>query len=366
MIVEVVNELRALEALREEWDALADRFDTPLLRSAFFLAAARTYGAGEELAVFTIRRDGRLVAAAPLVVDRSGLVPRLRPLAFQDKEPDGFLYEDEAALTALCAAVLGAGRPLVLARLDPGSPEWRVLARDAGRYGMTLLRPAANSCYRTVLAGSAAAFEAAMDSKKRSRLRRMRNGLEQHGEVTFEVTSPDEAAVDAAVEEVARVEAASWKLRSGTAMAVSPERSACMTEHARLAAREGMLRLSALRLNGETIAAQLDLEYAGRLWGQKMGADERWAKYGPGILSNHELMKWASDQGLSALEHLGFAEEWQRRWPFEAREFGAFRFYPRRATAALAFGADAAAFVTRGVRARAVARARAAEKARAA
>lgn len=360
MNVEIVSDLTTLGELREAWDAMADRFRNPLLRHAWVYAAAQTYGAGEELAVFTARRGGRLVAAAPMVVDRSGIVPRLRILAFQDREPEAFLYEDEAALAAVCDAVLASGRPVVLARLDPGGPEWRLLTERARRYGLTVPRPGTNRYYATVLAKSAAAFDASMDSKKRSRLRRMRSGLETHGKVSFEVLCPDEAAADDAVAAIERVEAASWKGRNGSALVCRPGAAAFVREHARLAAREGMLRLSLLRLDGAVIAAQLDIESGGRLWGQKMGADERWAKYGPGILSNHELLRWASDRGLTHLEHLGMEEDWQRRWPHEVRELGTFRFYPRRATAALALGSDVAAFATHGAKARAWARARAA------
>jgi CelD/BcsL family acetyltransferase involved in cellulose biosynthesis len=359
MKLEIVSDLAGLAALRDEWDALADRFESPLLRHAWFYAAAKTYGAGEELAVFTARRDGRLVAAAPMVVDRSGIVPRLRILAYQDREPDAFLYADEEALAAVCDAVLSFGRPVVLQRLDPASPEWRLLGERAGRHGLTVPRPGTSRYYCTVLPQGAAAFEAAMDSKKRSRLRRMRSGLEKHGQVTFEVLSPGEASADEAVALVERVEAASWKGRNGSALVARPVAAAFVREHARLASREGMLRLSVLRLDGEVIAAQLDLEHGGRLWGQKMGADERWAKYGPGILSNHELLRWAADRGLAGLEHLGMQEDWQRRWPHELREFGTFRFYPRRAAAAVAFGSDVVLYATRGAKARAYARARA-------
>jgi CelD/BcsL family acetyltransferase involved in cellulose biosynthesis len=139
-----------------------------------------------------------------------------------------------------------------------------------------------------------------------------------------------------------------------------------MSEYARLAAREGLLRLSFLRLAGEPIVVQMDVEHGGRLWGLKMGTDERWLKYAPGILSTHELFRWASERGLAACEHLGEAEEWQRRWPYEVRERSTFRFYPRRPGAALALGLDAVQFARRGAKMRALARARAAEKARAA
>ena len=364
--VERITRLAAFEALADEWDALASTAPTPLVQHAWLLANARSPGEEPELAVFIARRDGRLAAAAPLVVDRSGVVPRLRILAHQREEPERFLGEDEEALAAVCEAVLSAGRAVVLSRLVADSPEARLLGTLARRSGFGVLRPSTSRYYFTPFGENWPAFEAAMDSKKRSRLKRMRRQLEEHGRVTFEVLCPDEASVEAAVAEVQQVEARSWKARAGSAMLVKPEAGRYMAEYARLAARRGMLRVSLLRLNGEAIAGQIDVEHGGRLWGLKMGADERWLKYGPGILANHELFQWCVERGLEGCEHLGQAEEWQRRWPFEVRELSTFRFYPLRLGAAVALGLDAAAHARRGAELRATARARETAKARAA
>ena len=362
--LQIIDRLTDCERLAADWNELADAAGaSPLLRHEWLLACARATGLDRELSIFTARRNGSLLAAAPLVVDRSGVVPRLRSIGWQFREPEGFLHQDEAALAEVCRGVLASGRAVVLPRLDAASAEWRLLGDRARRLGLPVLRPSTTSYYFTPFPESWEAFEAAMDSRKRSRLRRMRRGLEEHGTVTFEVLSPTEAEADAAVAEVQRVEARSWKARSGSAMLAKGEVGRYVAEYARLAAREGMLRVSLLRLNGEAIAGQIDVEHGRRLWGLKMGADERWLKYGPGILANHELFRWCIEQGLEGCEHLGDAEEWQRRWPFEVRERSTFRFYPPRLGAAVAFGFDAAAYAQRGVKARAVARARAAEKA---
>ena len=362
--VEIVTDVRAFEALAAEWNALAEAASpSPLLRHEWLLTAARTFSPDTELAVFLARRDGRLRAAAPLVVDRSSIVPRLRLLGWETSEPEAFLHDDEAALEAVCRAVLKAGRPVLLQRLATDSPEWRLLSRDAPRRGFAVLRPSTSPYYFTTLRKDWPSFEQAIASKKRSELRKLRRDLESHGEVSFEMLRPADAeTATRLLDELQRIEASSWKGRDGTDMLSRPTLARFMAEYAGIAARQGMLRISALRLNGEALVVQMDVEHAGRLWGLKMGTDERWLKCGPGILSTHEICRWAIGQGLEGLEHLGRAEQWQRRWPHEVRDCSTFRFYPRRLGAAVAFGLDAAAYARRGAAPRGAPGARASEK----
>jgi len=350
--VATVSSLPALEALAPDWDALADRSASPLVRHAWFLAAARTYAAGCELAVFTGRREGRLSAVAPMVVDRSGFAPRLRLLGFQSPEPEAFLSDDEEVLRAVCAAVLSTGKPVALPRLDAASPEWRLLAECARGRGLAVPRPGRQTYLATILKTDWAAFEAGMSGKIRSDLRRREKQLAQQGAVSFEVVSPGEHEVEAALAELIQLEAASWKGRAGTAIANRPLLKSFLTGYARIAAREGKLRFSSLRLNGAPIALQMNIEHGGRLWGLKMGTDDQWSKYAPGALSIHRLLRWAAERGLAGREHLGQAEEWQRRWPYEVRELSAFNFYPARPAAAVALGADVAGVFARAVKRR--------------
>ena len=307
--VEIVSGLSAFEALAEEWNALADRATpSPLLRHEWFMASARAFLDEGDLAVFVARRDGRIRAAAPMMVDRSGVVARLRLLGSDASEPEAFLYDDHDALEAVCKALLAAGRPVLLQRLATDSAEWRLLAGSAPRKGLAVLRPSTSPYYSTVLQPEWEDFERSMASKKRSELRKLRRELEQHGPVTFEMRKPSttEAALEG-LAELQRIEASGWKGRHRTDMMSRPPLARFMADYAALMARSGMLRLSTLRLAGEPIVIQMDVECGGRLWGLKMGTDERWLKYGPGILSTHELIRWSVENGLAGCEHLGRA-----------------------------------------------------------
>jgi CelD/BcsL family acetyltransferase involved in cellulose biosynthesis len=347
MRVEVVTTRSAFAALESEWNVLAAAQPSPLLGHAWFAACIDAWAADRELAVFCARLGGRLCAVAPLVVERTGAWKTLRMLGWQTMEPEAFLYEDEAALEQICAAVVRARRPVILGRLGADSPELRLLQAGAGGRGSVVVRASSSQTYSTVLAAGAEATEASMASKKRSEMRRLKTQLQKQGEVTFEVLSPDEAQAAKALEELCRVEAASWKAQAGTAMALDGRLRRFMDAYAAAAARAGMLRLSFLRVDSTPVSVQLDIECGGRLWGLKMGSDEAWSKFAPGILSTHELIRWAADRGLATCEHLGSAEAWQRRWPFQLKEQSTFRFYPWRLGGALSFTADAASFAAR-------------------
>ncbi|HEX8570993.1 MAG TPA: GNAT family N-acetyltransferase [Caulobacteraceae bacterium] len=349
--VEIITSRAGFEATAAEWNALADRASpSPLLRHEWLLTAARTLSPDDDLAVAVARRDGRLCAAAPLVVDRSTVVPRLRLLGWQTSEPEAFLYEDEDALEAVCRAVLRLGRPVMLQRLATDSPEWRLLGEHARRRGFAVLRPSTSPYYFTALEKDWPAFEQSIAGKKRSELRKLRRDLESHGEVAFEMLRPaDPETALRLLDELQRIEASGWKGRDGTDMLSRPPLARFMAEYAGLAARRGMLRISVLRLKGEPVVVQMDIEHGGRLWGLKMGTDERWLKCGPGILSTHEICRWAIENGLEGLEHMGRAEQWQRRWPHVVRDCSSFRFYPRRLGAAVAFGLDTAEYARRKV-----------------
>ena len=351
--VECVATRDAFLALEGEWTALADTASSPLLRYDWFAACLEAYAADHELAIYLGRRDGRLRAVAPLVVERAGGVRHLRLLGWQTMEPEAFLYDDEEALEQVCAAALVSHKPVFIRRLDTQSAELRLLQTLARGRGVSVVRAASTQSHATVLQSDWAAMEASMASKKRSELRRLKTQLEKHGPVTFEVRELNEAGLDEAFAELLRVEAASWKSRAETAMASDIELQTFIRTYARAAARAGILRLSFLRVGGQAIAVQMDMEHGGRLWGLKMGVDEAWSKYAPGILSTHELIRWAIGRGLERCEHLGTAETWQRRWPFELREQSTFRFYPPRPAGALALGRDSLDFARRYLRKRA-------------
>ncbi len=121
--VHVVGDGPDLAPLLEEWDALADRQSTGFAsRPSYGLAWWRELGTGE-LALVTGRRDGRLVALAPL--HRRTLLgqPVLRWLGHGLGTVGELLADDDEAARAVWDALAEQGCPLQLVhvRLDSRS-----------------------------------------------------------------------------------------------------------------------------------------------------------------------------------------------------------------------------------------------------
>ncbi|MDQ8731824.1 GNAT family N-acetyltransferase [Bradyrhizobium sp. LHD-71] len=130
----------------------------------------------------------------------------------------------------------------------------------------------------------------ALGSKKLKELRRQHNRLAEHGPVVFTVAkTPEDVA--RAIEIFLALEASGWKASRGTAL-VQHQGDAAFIRRATvaLAARRQceVVTLSA----GETpIAAGIVLRHLDRAFWFKLGVDERFAKFSPGVQLTLELTR---------------------------------------------------------------------------
>jgi CelD/BcsL family acetyltransferase involved in cellulose biosynthesis len=347
--VQIVSDVAQFAALETEWNALAERCATPLVRHEWFAAAVAAHGEGRDLAVFVARRGGCAVAIAPFVVERTGLVPRLMRLDRDACEPTPFLYEDERALTAVLAAVADRGLPVVLPRLEADSDDIRRFRALPRRAGLRILRFKVPAGTSVPLDADWSVFEAKMSSKSRTYIRRKRKSAEREGAVSFQAVCPEESSIDRHLGEVFRVEAAGWKGRNGTAILMDARARRFWSAYARAAARLGTLRLFFLRIGDATAAVRMAVERGGRLWELKVGYDERFARHSPGILLTHETLRYACQHGLAAHEFLGVAEPWHRWWPLEMRHYASARSYPLSLLGGAALCEDVWRFGMRGL-----------------
>jgi CelD/BcsL family acetyltransferase involved in cellulose biosynthesis len=114
----VLRDGRALDALAGEWDDLQERSPgaTPFQSHAWLSSWWHSYGRPGRLRVVTVRRDGRLIALAPLYRDGAALRPLGGEITdFHDVLLDHACVEDAAERLA---AALAAELRGPLARLD--------------------------------------------------------------------------------------------------------------------------------------------------------------------------------------------------------------------------------------------------------
>ncbi|MGB9073610.1 MAG: GNAT family N-acetyltransferase [Terriglobales bacterium] len=315
-----------MKTISKQWGELAMRFTSPLLQYEWFAACAETLLRSDQLRIVVNHSHEAITAVAPLVLTRHGGPERLEILGARVlDEPTGFIYESKESLEQLTAAILGIGKPLLLGRLRNDSPEINVLDRQhTGKY---FLRADAGSPFiefRTTWDD----LVAGMSSDNRHQLRRKQKLLEQQGTVSFEIFSPEFDKIEHDLEEIIRVEATGWKGKQRTAMAFDWQLRCFYETYAREAGRQGLLRLSFLRIDGKAIAAQVGVLHANRFWLLKVAYDEEWAKCSPGVLLTNETIRYACQQGLEGFEFLGHDEQWIHRWTRHTHPCVTFRSYP--------------------------------------
>jgi CelD/BcsL family acetyltransferase involved in cellulose biosynthesis len=344
---EVIDDLTGLHSLAEEWNSLAARFNTPLLRHEWFAACAEACCPPGRLSILIIRSQQELRAIAPLVlIQRDGIERLEEPLGSALGEPGGLIYRDEAALRELVRAMVALRRPIVLAKLPSASPAVSVLGELCRGKGMLSIRDAP-ACPWLPITSSWAEFEAKMSSSRRYNLRRKYKLAEKSGPVEVEIISPTPANLTPYLDEVFRVEAAGWKGRNDSSILSTPWLKRFLESYSLATARLGLLRLYFFRVNCKAIAVRLAVEYARRIWELKIGYDEAWAKCSPGILLTHETLRHTFEQGLEAYEFLGIDAAWEHLWTDHTHAYVFPRFYPYSGRGMLGLGTDVPRFVFR-------------------
>jgi CelD/BcsL family acetyltransferase involved in cellulose biosynthesis len=130
----------------------------------------------------------------------------------------------------------------------------------------------------------------AMGAKKFKELRRQRNRLAEHGAVAFTVArSP--AEVSAALETFLQLEASGWKGQRGTALG-QDDGDATFIRRATVAlAQTGQCEIVTLRAGETPVAAAIVLRHRDRAFYFKLGVDERFAKFSPGVQLTLDLTR---------------------------------------------------------------------------
>jgi CelD/BcsL family acetyltransferase involved in cellulose biosynthesis len=354
--IEVVESLSRFQAVGPEWDALAERFERPLLRHDWLVSCAEALHHERDLRVVTVRRGDRLVAAAPLVVVPDGVVNRIGLLGMSAlHEPSGLLYEDQSSLEVLAKGVVGLGRAVVLQRLEADGPAPSALRAAAGPLGRGIVRRTGEAA-AIVVTQSWEEYSRTLSSHITSNLRRQRARAARLGTVSAEVLTPAEADVDGLLQIVIDVEGSGWKGRNGSALRCRPDLRAFFAGYARRAARAGRLRIAILRIGDRVAAVELAVEDFRRWWQLKIGYADELRQYYPGLLLTLETVRRAFEHRLDSFEFLGSAAEWEARWNPALRRYEVCVVYPPTVKGGLALAGDVVELVGRRLRRSATAR----------
>jgi len=130
----------------------------------------------------------------------------------------------------------------------------------------------------------------ALGAKKLKELRRQRNRLAEHGAVNFDVARRP-ADVAAAIETFLMLEASGWKGQRGTALSQDDGDATFIRRAAPALAETGQCEIVTLRAGETPVAAAIVLRHQDRAFYFKLGVDERFAKFSPGVQLTLELTR---------------------------------------------------------------------------
>jgi CelD/BcsL family acetyltransferase involved in cellulose biosynthesis len=287
---------------------------SPMQDPAWSLSAAETLLGRESLMAAAIVDGGRLLALA--VLSRGmGLFRGYRQVGHKELgEPGDFYYVDQASLNSLIEALYELQVPIALDRTWSDSKAVDQLVSAYRGRGIVTINDA-GSCPYIDLETCNGDSDQLLSRSLHSDLRRSRRKAETLGAVTFEVHAPvSEQEFLPLYEQAMRVEAASWKGRSGTALAVAQEQRNFFRVYGRRMAERGALRMAFLRIGPKVVAMQYTVQTNERIWALKIGYDEQFRRCSPGILLMQSMLRYAAECGLRSYEFLGSPAPWINRW----------------------------------------------------
>jgi len=239
----------------------------------------------------------RLVALLPVVSAWRALKISLPVLVSADPYGDlGTPLIDganpaDAARALLDAARASGARAIVLRHVTLEGKAMQAIRAALAVNGLAphVLRAEQRACLDAT-ADAEELLRDALGAKKLKELRRQRNRLAEHGEVSFTVAT---APVDVArmVDVFLQLEASGWKADRGTALAQHAGDTCFIRRATAALAARGQCEIVTLHTGETPVASGVVLRQQDRAFWFKLGVDERFAKYSPGVQLALELTR---------------------------------------------------------------------------
>jgi CelD/BcsL family acetyltransferase involved in cellulose biosynthesis len=356
-MIELIKTLPRLQEIAEEWNALADRYASPVYRHEWFVAAAQAFSPPDQLRIL-VRWDGNKIRAiAPLSIANDtfgGMTEFLGSTVLS--EPCGFLADSPESLREITRQAVTIHCCAILRRVPADSADTRAIEQVWSSGWFRFAAPSASPFL--AITSTWKEFEAGISSQRRSTLRRARKRADELGCVGMEMLIPSRNKTASLLEEFREVEGAGWKDREGTSMRSQPRLSAFFENYAAAMAATGNLRYARMKI-GETVAAvQIGVLLAGRYWVLKVGFREEYSKCSPGILLMHETIRCAFEHQVNGFEFMGSDEPWIKMWTEQTHQFVTYRLYPVNVRGIVGLGNDSSVRIWKKLRDRLANRAR--------
>ena len=325
----MVRSIPQLERLREDWDALAARFASPVLDHDWFLSCAEAFHADTALRISITRHAGEVTGIAPHALEPDTGGTRLRLLGVSRLyEPSGWLFRSDRDLAGLVEDVVRQRHPIALQRIDAGSPVCAAVLQLSRRRALTTSRPTRPSL-GIAIRGPWADYYGTLSTRITENLARLQRRAERTlGPMRVEHSIPSPEDAGAALERFIAIEASGWKGRRGSSLRDRPDLHDFFRRYSQRAAARRRLRISSLRFGGQLAAMEISVDAYDRMWQLKIGYNDALSQFYPGLQLTRESIRSAFERGVQSYEFLGAAASWEERWRPEARPYRLLLAYP--------------------------------------
>jgi CelD/BcsL family acetyltransferase involved in cellulose biosynthesis len=323
--ISICNDALEFERIRPEWNALRQpgQDQDPFLSCDWFATWWRAFGGRRALYLVTARRNGRLCAVLPLMLERAwrhGIPVRRLAAIGNDHTPRFDLVradDDEQLHRDIWSHVMTLRNRwdvFDLPRLSAHSTTADRFVRLAEEQGMqySLWQHAPESPWIDILPDWDDYLES-LSANFRKDLRRKMRRLTAAGTVGLE-TVTGRQALDQALADGLTIEAEGWKGSNRTAISSQPEVADFYTELAGVMADRGQLRLHFLTLNDVRIAFDYSIIANRTLYSLKAGHSTDYARFSPGTVMLGLILQRAHEEGLIGMDLLGDADQFKMHW----------------------------------------------------
>lgn len=344
--VETIADLPSGDLLATAWEELyAAGHHEPSTSLEWSRALLQSHvKADDRVFTMVVRDGGRIVAIAPVVIQRERL---LGPFAVATLTPLSEKYRTHSDIVGECHrpevvnALFGAfdalpcawdffhvGRVLESGRLAAGLNGFLGSARLKRRVRREF------PSFQIPLTGSYESFLASRSSKFRNYLRRKQRQLEALGKIEV-LRVGHGLGLDRAFGDLLAVDEKSWKHAHGTAITAVPRQQVFYRRIAEESHRRGRLHLTIMYLDGRPIAFNLGLLQGDRYYYLKTSYDETLRQAGVATVFRARLVESLIGDGLKWLDFPGEPYQWEEQWTDEFRWHESFLVFNRGAHAFL-------------------------------
>ena len=334
--VDVIADVRAFQALRDEWNALLDASASwnPFLTWEWMWSWWTHLRGAATLNIVTVRSGGQLIAIAPLMIVRRGLSlpPRLEFIGVGS----GADYldvivrtgEEENALAGLARAIDAQQLALQFDNLPPSPMSGRLWHELEGT-GWTAIEGNPDVCpFIDLSEHSWDSYLASLGSSHRANVRRRLRALAAAFDMKFALVDSHEER-RRCLEALFKFHDQRWACGGSTAFSTTPLR-AFHHDLTRSALDRGWLRMYSLSLDNTLVGAMYGIARDGRFYFYQHGTDAAYARYSLGLVLMGLTVRAAIDDQMREFDMLYGHEAYKKLWAAHQRPLGRLMLFPPR------------------------------------